>query len=170
VEPVTLAFACVLVVVLLGLAGFYAWRQKLMLGRLRRADDLAAEDRLYLRNQVWRRLAGCVLMVLLAGLVAGWFLAGLNQQAIDVGEQAAAQRAQGGPVRLDADQKRAVNVFSLYWIVTLLVLLAFLATAALDLWAIYRYGLRHHRQIAADRRAMIADELARLRSQRNGHA
>jgi hypothetical protein len=41
--------------------------------------------------------------------------------------------------------------------------------AAADFFAIRRYGRQQYRQIQEGRRAMIEGELARLRSQRNGH-
>ena len=47
------------------------------------------------------------------------------------------------------------------------MLLLFLT--AYDLWAIRRYGLRHLRQIQADRQAMIEQEISIIRTQRNGH-
>jgi LPS O-antigen subunit length determinant protein (WzzB/FepE family) len=61
------------------------------------------------------------------------------------------------------------HLWSSFWILTLLVLLGVIVLAGLDLIAIRRYGQRHLRQIQADRRAMIEQQIARVRSQRNGH-
>jgi hypothetical protein len=47
--------------------------------------------------------------------------------------------------------------------------LAIIILAALDFFAIRRFGQRQYRKIQAERRAMIEGELTRLRSQRNGH-
>ena len=63
-----------------------------------------------------------------------------------------------------------LNLFFLNWLGAFLVLMAILYLAAADLWAIRQYSLRHHRKIQADRRAMIEDQAARMRRQRNGHA
>jgi hypothetical protein len=52
----------------------------------------------------------------------------------------------------------------------LLVLMIVVFMAALDYWATRRYGLRQHRKIIDDRRAMIEREISRLRQQRNGHS
>lgn len=161
--------AFLIVALLLGLAGAFGWRQRQALLRLSQDATIAEEDRLYLFNQAWRRLVGCGLMICLAALLAGWFLSGLNERADRIGDLAEAQRIEGGALQLDDEQKHSVRLFSLYWIVTLLVLLAFLSTAAFDLWAIHRYGKRHRNQIHADRKAMLEGELARIRSQRNGH-
>jgi hypothetical protein len=57
-----------------------------------------------------------------------------------------------------------------YWSAVLLLVLAIVFLAAFDFWAIARFGLRHHRQIQADRRTMLENHAARHRSQRNGHA
>jgi hypothetical protein len=51
----------------------------------------------------------------------------------------------------------------------LILLMSIIFLAAIDFFAIRRFGLRHYRQIQADRRAMIEGELTRIRSQRNGH-
>jgi hypothetical protein len=67
------------------------------------------------------------------------------------------------------EQEQFVRLYSLYWIVFLLVLLAVVLLAGVDFFAIRSYGQRQLRRIRADRRAMLEGELARLRSQRNGH-
>jgi hypothetical protein len=159
-------FAAVLVVVLLGLAGYFSWRQFQALRGLRSADQLPPEDRRYIRNQAWRRLAGSVLMVVFAGfLVGAFFIEGL------AGELAERMKAATPAEReaLTADNRFFLHLWSYYWIAALLVLLGLISLAALDFFAIRRYGQRHYRQIQADRRAMIERQAARLRRERNGH-
>ena len=53
-------------------------------------------------------------------------------------------------------------------IIFVMVLLGIIILAAFDILAIRRYGLRQYRQIQADRREMIQEEVARIRGQRNG--
>ena len=65
-----LFFGIVIVLVLLGLAGYYAWRQVQTLRRLRWETELSEDDRRYTTRLAWRRLLCCGLMVLLAGLMA----------------------------------------------------------------------------------------------------
>ena len=108
-------------------------------------------------------------MVLLAVLLAGWFALGLNTRANDLGELNAAQRERGEEPVLDAEQRHFINVSTYYVISILLVLLGTLCLAALDIWAIHRYGQRHRRQIQAERKDMIERQVNRLRSERNGH-
>ncbi len=160
--------AGLLVCLLLGLAGYFAWQQRLAFRTLREQHDLSAQDRRYIRWQAWRRLVCSGLMVVLAGLLAGWFALGLGDATRELGEQSHAQRVPGEPPVLTRDQQRFVNLVSLYVIVILLVLLSILGIAGFDLWAIRRFGIRHQRKIQEDRRAMIEHQVARMRSQRNG--
>jgi flagellar basal body-associated protein FliL len=159
-------FTVLLIVVLLALAGYYGWRQGQLLRRLRTADDLSAEDRRYFHRQAWRRLAGSVLMVVLAGLLFGsFFLEGRSQELADR-TQAAHERHEEPD--LSADDLFFRNLWVMHWIILLIGVMAILGLAAYDFWATRRYGLRHYRQLQADRRAMIAHEIATLRRERNG--
>jgi hypothetical protein len=162
------AFGFLLVAILVGLAGYYGWRQVQTLRGLKHSQD-PAEDRWYFRNQAWRRLVGCALMVCLALLLAGWFVLGLEDltnQLVQQGHEAAATEEKP---QMNPQQRRVLYVSGLYMVFTLLVCCAIVCTVALDVWAIRRYGLRHLRQIQEDRRAMIERQAARLRSERNGH-
>jgi hypothetical protein len=133
-----------LAVALFGAAVFFAWRQKGSLQALRGPEVLSPEDRRYHRNQAWRRLACSLVMAVCAGLIAAWFV-------------------------LEDQLKQSLEWFAVYWIMVLVLVFAILCLAAFDFLAIARFGLRHHRQIQDDRRAMLESHAARLRSQRNGH-
>lgn len=162
-----LFYAILIVVVLFGVAAFFGVRQVKLLQALPRAADLSAEDRRYHRSQAWRRLVCCALMVMFAVMLAGWYGFGLNQRAEEMRAEGKAS-VEGGAV-LTPEQQRAINLFSIYWMIATLTVLAMICLALVDLWAIRRFGLRHIRQIQSDRRAMIEQEMANLRSQRNGH-
>jgi hypothetical protein len=168
VEPSQIVFTSLLIVVLLALAGYSAWRQWRILQSAEGQNELPPEDRLFIRRQVRRRLWCAGLMVLLAGLLAlSFVLEGPANQLVAQGE--AAHKRSGEPQPFDPEQQRFFHLWSGFWIVTLLVLLGIIVLAGLDLIAIRRYGQRHLRQIQADRRAMIEEQIARVRSQRNGH-
>jgi hypothetical protein len=168
VEPTQIAFTSLLIAVLLCLAGFSTWRQWQTLQTLKAQTDLSAEDRLFVRRQVRRRLWCAGLMIVLAALLTlSFVLEPLANQLVAQGE--AAHKRSGEPQPLDPEQQRFFHLWSSFWIVTLLVLLGIIVLAGLDLIAIRRYGQRHLRQIQADRRAMIEEQIARVRSQRNGH-
>src|SRR5437879_12230808 len=74
-NPAEIIFGALLVAALLGPAGYFAWRQKKTLERLRK-QDLSPEDRLYAYKQVQRRLLCCVLMAVLGGMLAGGLFLG----------------------------------------------------------------------------------------------
>jgi hypothetical protein len=165
VSSTQIVFAAFLIVVLLGLAAYYAWRQVQALRGLRGQENLPREDRLYVRNQAWRRLACSGLMVVFAGILAGSFF--IEGPAEELADQRAAARERGEPE--DPGQQWFAKFYGYYWTVALLVLLAMVLLALYDLVAIRRFGARHFRQLQADRRAMIERQAARLREERDGH-
>jgi hypothetical protein len=162
--------ASLIVLILLGVAGFYGRRQWQMLRSLRSDSELAPEDRGYVLAQCWRRLLGCALMVAFAGMLAGWYVFGLNQQAEELRQQGqeATIRAEA-PGEFDQEQRHSFHVFSTYWIIAVLLLFAIVILAFADMLAIRRYGLRHLRRLQSDRRAALEREVAIFRNQRNGH-
>ena len=166
-ETAELVFGGVLVIVLLILAGYYGWRQVRTLRSLKAPDERSEEERRFLRGQAWRRLVGSGLMVIFAGLLVGSvaFNASLRRLSDRDGEA----RRNNEERTLDPEEWEFAHTYAVYWIVCLLVLLAILATATLDLLAIRRFGRRQISQIQSDRRAMIEREVARMRRDRNGH-
>jgi hypothetical protein len=163
VENSQIIFGIVLVVVLLGMAGFFGWRQFLTLRTVRTSEALSDDDRRYLRRQAWRRLTGSAIMVLIAVMLAGHYK--FEPGAIEL----AKKRADDPAYQFTPEEKQTRQVYAAYWATVLLLLFSIIVLAAVDFFAIRSFGLRHYRQIQADRRAMIEDELARIRSQKNGH-
>jgi hypothetical protein len=159
-------FGVLIVVLTAALGGYYAWRQWQMLRRLR--ADLATPDdeRQFLRNQAWRRLAGAVLLLLFAGLFVGVLV--LEGPASELLKQGEAARADGDKPELSAEQKNFMRLWGGTVIVALLVVLGLIGIAGYEFYAIRRYSLHHMRRIQDERRAMIATETARLRRERNG--
>jgi hypothetical protein len=155
-----LAFGVILVLVLLGMAGYYVWRQRNTL-RLLRNETLSPEDRSYLHGQVRRRMLTSILMVVLAGMLIAWYF--VEGSFRDM-EPPAVQDAKMNP-----EQKESLQLMVLYWVAALLVLLGILILAAVDLVATARFGFRHQRQLEADRRAMLEKQAALYRQERNGH-
>lgn len=163
-----IVYGIVIVVILVVLSVYYAWRQGQTLRHLRTARGLPADEYLFLRNQAYRRLAGCALMLLFAGLFLGMFyLEGPASELVEFGHEA---RARNEQPQLDAAQKAFFNFYTWYWIVLLLLLLAIIALAGYEFFAIRRFSVHHLRQIQAERRAMLESEAARIRRERNGEA
>jgi hypothetical protein len=151
VEPEILA-GVALVGALAAVAAYYAWRQLATLRRLRQDANLSALDRRYLWQQALRRLCNSGLMLVFAALLLGGFFI---QQPLPVDENAA-------PLLRSAAENQ-LRLYTGYWIGTLLVMLAFLGLAVVDLWATARYGFRHHKELEQDRRAMLEEEATRIR-------
>ena len=168
-NPDELGLRLIFVAVLLGLAAYFGWRQVQTLRKLASQEVGDAEDRRYLRTQAYRRLFCSGLMVVFAGLLVGWIF--LDERYREIHAQA--QQAQpgagdGSGTTLTEEQKDFVRLFSVYWIVALLILLVLVALAAVDFWAIARYGWSQHRRLQADHRALLAEQVARRKQERNG--
>jgi hypothetical protein len=168
IEPTQIVFGAVIVAILVGMASFFAWRQIHALRSLPGTVDISPDDRRYVVHQAWRRLTCSILMVVLAVLIASSFF--LEGPANVLVEQGQAAKQQGIAPQLDPAQRQFLDLYRNFWLIVLLILFAIIMLAAWDYFAIRLYGQRHYRQIQDDRRAMIENELARLRSQRNGHS
>jgi len=168
-QPLALIF----VAVLIGLAGFGVWQWR-AIRRLKQAENLPPQDRHYHRLHAWRVFICCVLMIMVAGMLGGWYGLGLDRSARELHEQATNQpeNSDHPDHPLDPNQQRSLWFFTMYWILTIVFLLAMVYVAFMDIWAVRRLGLRHMRQLQADRRAMLERQIALLRSERiesNGH-
>jgi len=162
-------FATLIFLVLFCLALYFGRQQMQTLRWLRTQPDLPPEDEQYARRQLKLRLIGCGLLVVLGSQVAGAYLFGLEERIHQLGQKIQQQKEQGQPVDLDPDERALRTVYGIYWIAALVVLLTIVFLAAYDIWAIRRYGQRHLRRIHEERRAMLKDEVARMRTDRNGH-
>jgi hypothetical protein len=161
-------FGAVLVVVLLFVAVLYGVRQIVSLCQLRAAEEMGLEERAYLHGRARRRLVMSLLLLVL-GVIFTAALAYLETPAQQLAEQREAQEQQGDSAPLSAEQRPFARLYLSFWIVFLLILMVVVLLAAVDLWATRRYGLRQHRKLIADHRAMIEREIARYRQERNGH-
>ncbi len=156
--------AWLIVLFVLGVAAYFA-RQQVQTLRHSRREDLSPEDRRYFRRQVWRRLFGCALLVAIAVLIALSYVTGQEERIDALGDQIQAQVA-AGERQLQPEQAALRRFYAWYWITVLLLLLALIGVATVDMLAIRRYGLRHFRKIRDDRRAMLEQHLAELRRER----
>jgi hypothetical protein len=166
-EPRYVISGALLVAILIGMGLFFLIRQWQTLRGLRIPGDRSPEDRRFTRNQAWRRLLGSLLMLVLAAQLAGFFI--LERPVSVLQAQGESAREKGEHPQLDTEQRRFLDFYRYYLIICLLTLLAMISLAAVEYFAIRRFGKQQYRQIQADRRAMIENELTRLRSQRNGH-
>jgi ABC-type Fe3+ transport system permease subunit len=159
VDPVEITFAVLLVILLLGLGGYFGWRQIKTLRSLKRENSYSPAERLYLNRQARRRLAGSVLLVVFALLVTGFYL-------FDIGPPPVAADGQEAPT--PAERKQLIWLFTSYWIAALIIFLAIICLALIDLLATRRFTLRQLRQLHDQHQALIDEQAARYRNRRNG--
>ncbi len=162
-------FGAVLVLVLLFVAVLYIVRQVLALRRLRATEEMALEERAYLYGRARRRLVTSLLLFLLGGMLLV-DLVFLEVPAHQLADQREKMGQQGDSTPLNDEQRSFARVYGWFFVLFLLVLMIVVFLAALDFWATRQYGLRQHRKIIDDRRAMIEREVSRLRQERNGHS
>jgi uncharacterized membrane protein YwaF len=117
---------------------------------------LSADERLYYIKQVRRRLICSFLLIVLAGMLVGWFWMDHDLAAFEPKE--------GQP--LSEEAKDTLRFITWYWIAALSVLLAVLFIASFDFLATARFGLRRMRQLEHDRRTILEMEAAKLRRRR----
>jgi hypothetical protein len=162
---VSLEQSCIVLfgIALLGVAGFYAWRQ---IRTLRQLPLLSEADRRFSRRQAYRRLVGCALAVACVLCLMGAF--SLADATSELAAEGAAARARDERPQLDENQRALLNRYGAYWIGAMLFLMVWLLTAAIDWWETRRFGLQQRQQIRDDTRAEIEVEVARLRRERNG--
>jgi hypothetical protein len=159
-NPFELAFGIVLVVILIGLALYFAWRQVQTMRQLRGQSEVTDEDRRYYRAQAWRRLTGCLLMLVLAGVLIGSYF--LEPEYRRITED----RDKATPIK--AEDQDFLRQFTVYWVVALALVFFFVVFAMLDLLATLKYGIRKQRQLRTEHRAALEAEVRRIRQQRNG--
>jgi hypothetical protein len=154
---IQLAVGASLVLLLLVLAGYYAWRQRNTLRMLRTDTSLSGDDRAYLRRQVRLRILCSILMMVFAAMLVGWFFLEGNLREI---------KAQVPQAELNPEQRESLRLLGLYVVALMVVLAAILLLAALDFLGTAKFGLRHQRLLEADRKVMLEKQAALLRQQR----
>jgi hypothetical protein len=164
-QPIAYLLAVVVAVLAVG----FGSQQRNTLHRLRSPSELPQDESKYLRTQAWLRIACCALMLVLAGLVAGAYASGMEARVTDLGRTIQAHRDRGEEVVISPEDKLFRKLYGGYWSGTLLVLFAIVVLAGIDIWMIRRFQRRGLAKINADRREMLEEQVAILRSRRNGH-
>ena len=159
-------FALVFAGILLLLAVFSIRRQVSSLQRLKREIHLPSDDRSYLRNQAYRRLLTGVLLLGLAGLLAGAYLSGMERRADEIGEKRVAANEEGEKPPVAEEVKDFLRVYSYYWIGILILLFVVISLAIVDLWATRRYAWTQLRRIRTENRTLLERDLALYRQQK----
>ena len=121
-----------------------------------RNESLASDDRRYLRGQAQRRTINAVLLLILAGMLAGAYLSGAQQELNRI----------AGLDERTAEEKDFAKSWAIYWIVFLVVLFFVIVVAAADYTAISLYGRQQLRRIRNEQRTLLERDLAVYRQQK----
>jgi len=157
------AWLVVIVTVVAALALGY---RQLQVRRWLKAHEvsLSPEDIIYHRWSIGRRLLGCAMLLLLAGLIAGIYLFDIADKLEEL--MALGNEAKNTGQKLTAEQESFLY-FSLRYVSALLLVLMFIFfIAGWDIIAIRRFGMRHRQRIRDDRRAMLERQLPILYAER----
>jgi hypothetical protein len=156
----------VLVVGVAGAAVVFAFRQIQTLRGVRQQPEMGADEVRYLTRRSYARLVGSALLLVLAVLLAGlhfFHILDRLDALVAAGPQAKAEGKQ-----LTPEEHDFVNFAYTYVGVIALVVLLLLVGSFFDTLATRRYGMRQRKRIRDDRRAMLEEQLARLREEREG--
>jgi hypothetical protein len=157
--------ALALAAVCLVLGGATAGWQVRGLRSLTRRKLVPSDERAYLRGRYRRRLLNGVLLAVLGGLVAGAFLSGLEERADALAEPRPAD-ANGDKPPMTPEQKALFRLWSLYWGGTVLLLMAVVGLAGLDLVANRRYWHGQMRRLREEHQTKLRRDLAVHRAQK----
>ena len=127
-----------------------------------RTESLASDDRRYLRGLAQRRTVNAVLLLLLAGMLAGAYLSGGQQEL----NRIAGLKGLDPPGERTPEDDRFVKAWAIYWIVVLGLLFFVIVVAVADYTATGLYGRQQLRRIRNEQRALLERDLAVYRQQK----
>jgi cytochrome c-type biogenesis protein CcmH/NrfG len=134
----------------------YQWRT---LRRLRSGESIPSDDRAYLRGVCQRRTLNAILLLLLAGMVAGAFLSGGQQELNRIIQL----KQQDPEAKHTPEDLEFAKWWLIYWIVVLVVLFFVLVVALADYTATSLYGRQQMERIREEQRVLLERDLALYR-------
>jgi hypothetical protein len=137
-------------------------RYQLRTWRRLRTESLASDDRRYLRGVCQRRTINGVLLLVLAGMLAGAYLSGGQQEL----NRIAGLPLQDPPGERTPEDDQFVRSWAIYWIVVLVVLFAVIVLAVADYTATSLYARQQLRRIRNEQRTLLERDLAVYRQQK----
>lgn len=145
-----------------------ALRQQRALGAIADEPFLPDEDRRYRRGQARRRMATSGLLVVIGGMIAGYYLSGMDARmdAIPERNKIGAPPQEGAPdPRAEAD-KQFTKLVGFYWIGVLGLVFVAVCLAVFDFWATRKYWMARYKELKADHDAKLQRDLAVYRQQK----
>jgi hypothetical protein len=156
-NPLETTVGMLFAAVLVGIALFFARRQQLAWKSLHSGTSIGTEQRRYLLKQIGRRLLGSVLLVLLAGMLVGSLYLDWDPNTYSTRDR---------PPEEQEAAKQALRFITIYVMTMMLLVMAILALAVFDLWAVARFGVQQQKQLAQEHQDALEAELAQLRQKR----
>jgi hypothetical protein len=127
-----------------------------------RTESLASDDRRYLRGVCQRRTLNAVLLLALAGMLAGSYFTGGLDELRRIGHL----NQQDPPAEPTPEDKEMVRSQAIYWIVVLVLLFVVIMVAIADYTATSLYGRQQLRRIQHEQRDLLERDLAVYRQQK----
>jgi hypothetical protein len=150
------AVGIMLALLLMALGAGTALRQRRTSRRLREERFLPSDERTYLKGQVRRRTVVGVVLFAIGGLIAGYYLSGMDGRMDEI-------TAKGKPpegAEVDPADKQFAKAVGFYWIGVLCLVFVIAFCAILDFWATRTYWMAQYRIIKLDHEAKLRRDLA----------
>ena len=139
-----------------------ALRQRRALRALAAEPFVADVDRRYRRGQAVRRMGTSGLLVVIGGMIAGYYLSGMDARMDAIPER----NRDGGPdARADPD-KQFAKLVGFYWIGVMGLVFVAVCLAVFDFWATRTYWMARYRELKADHDTKLQRDLAVFRQQK----
>jgi hypothetical protein len=153
--------AAILLTALLAVIAVVSLRFQWSNWRRLRSESLASDDRRYLRGLFQRRTLNSVLLLTLAGMLAGAYLTGGMQELTRI----AALKQQDPPLDRTPEDDEFVKSSIIYLMVGLGLLFVIVMVAVADYTATSLYGRQQLRRIQQEQRTLLERDLAVIRQQ-----
>ena len=141
-------------ILVLAVAVYFIWRQQATLRALRADTRMAPDQRRFLMRQCVRRTFGSGVLIVLAVMLAGSLFLDYEPLSRPLPELPEAEQQAA---------KQAVRFITIYWMTVLLILMAVMALAILDLWATARHGIWQQKQLLQEHQDALKAELTEHR-------
>ena len=131
-----------------------------------RRPNIPSDERRYRRNQVIMRITNGVLLLGLAGMIAGAFFSGMEQRADELGNKIRDRKEGEERPPIAPEDKEFLQDYWVYWASVLGLLFVVVTLAIIDLWATRRYAWAQMRRMQGEHRAILERDLAVYRQQK----
>jgi hypothetical protein len=145
-----------------------ALRQKRALRAIAGEQFLAEEDRRYRRGQAVRRMVTSGVLVVIGGMMGGYYLSGMDERMNNIPERnkIGAPPQEGEPDPQAEADKQFTKLVGFYWIGVLGLVFVVVCFAVFDFWATRKYWMARYKELKADHDAKLQRDLAVYRQQK----